>query len=51
MKITAEGEFYLIKWKDYIDKYNTWEKKEHLNEAALQYIEKHPVPLITDSEE
>jgi hypothetical protein len=40
---------YLIKWKDYPASQNTWEPELYLNDATLEYLEKHPVQIIGKS--
>ena len=40
------GKFYfLIKWKNYSYKKNSWEPLENLNEVALASIQNFPIPI------
>ena len=36
---------YLIKWKNFPARCNTWEPVEHLNTATLEYVKDHPVRI------
>ncbi|XP_070535019.1 uncharacterized protein [Ptychodera flava] len=36
---------YLVKWKDYSHKHNTWEDENNLNDAAREYLREHPVKV------
>ena len=36
---------YLIKWKGFSSKFNTWEPEYALNDTAREYLAKHPVKI------
>lgn len=37
---------YLIKWKNYSDKFNSFEPIDNLNKSARRYIENKNVPIV-----
>ena len=37
---------YLIKWKNFPSKYNSWEPAKNLNAACLDYLKNNPVRII-----
>ena len=39
-KIKDEKHYYLIKWKNHKEKYNTWEKKEYINNLSQKKLKK-----------
>ena len=44
-KYTPEGVKYLIKWKGYSSRHNTWEKEEDLSPDTLQELKGRPVRM------
>jgi len=36
---------YLIKWKNFSPKHNTWEPEANLNDSAIQWLKKHPLKI------
>ena len=41
-----DGEIeYLIKWKDYSSKHNTWQKEQDLNETLKEYVKQKDLPI------
>jgi hypothetical protein len=44
-KYTREGPMYLLKWKGYPSKFNTWEKFEHLSPDTQADLEENPVRM------
>jgi hypothetical protein len=44
-KYTREGPMYLLKWKGYPSKFNTWEKFEHLSPETQADLEENPVRM------
>ena len=37
---------YLIKWKGYSDRHNSYEPYENLNESAKEYVDTHKLPVV-----
>ena len=45
-KYTPDGIKYLIKWKGYSSKHNTWEKESDLNDETLKSLQEKPVRIF-----
>ena len=45
-KHSSEGLKYLVKWKGYSSRHNTWERASDLSPETLQYLKEHPVRIF-----